>query len=68
MKNDRIRNNLTLAQLALLTGIYPARLSRIERGLCSPREGEARLINELLGAKVFPLGIRGQSRRKVGGK
>lgn len=69
MKKSRKKNNLSLAQLASLSGISANKLSRLERGLCQPREKEARWINEILGENVLPLKyICKQSRRKVGGK
>jgi len=55
LKMMRIYRGLTLKQLALLTGVSPSRISRIERGIYEPRICEWETIIRKLGCEDVTL-------------
>ena len=53
IRGERLRQNLTLAQLAELTGLSASALSQIERGVTDPSIGSLRRIASALAVPFF---------------
>src|SRR5919199_2922734 len=53
IRAERLRQNMTLAQLADLTGLSPSALSQIERGITDPSIGSLRRIASALQVPFF---------------
>jgi len=53
IRTERLRQNMTLAQLAELTGLSPSALSQIERGVTDPSIGSLRRIASALQVPFF---------------
>src|SRR5213082_2977265 len=53
IRAERLRQGMTLAQLAELTGLSPSALSQIERGVTDPSIGSLRRIASALQVPFF---------------
>jgi len=52
MKNARFHKKLTLDDISLATGIWQAKLSRIERGIFVATQDEKKKISKVLDSKI----------------
>ena len=65
IRAERLRQGLTLAQLAERAGLSPSALSQIERGVTDPSIGSLRRIATALGVPFFRFLLEPESRDPV---